>query len=85
MAMTDLNIDHLTFYKIRKTYRLSMKQMAEILGISYSYVNHIEKGREPLRYEIKQKLIKRFNLTPEKLDEIKRYYHKFSYDSLVAN
>jgi len=77
MAMNDFPMDCETFYQIRKVYRMPMKQFAEVLGISTGYVNHIEKSREPLTDAVRLRLIKVFDLTPEKVTEIRRIYEDY--------
>lgn len=83
MAMNDFPMDSLTFRQVRAVYRLSMRQFAEKLGISTGYVNHIEKDREPLTDSVRRKLIAAFELTPEKVAEVRRIY--LDYGQAQAN
>jgi transcriptional regulator with XRE-family HTH domain len=66
-----------TFRKVRHMKGLTMREMAGKLGISTSYVNAIEKGREPLREGIKRTLYEVFSLDAEKVAEIERDYDKY--------
>lgn len=77
MAMIDFPIDSETLYIIRKVHMLSMTRMAETLGVSTGYVNNIEKKREPLTDNVRRVLIGTLELTPEKLEEIKKVYQTY--------
>lgn len=79
--MNDFSIDAQTFFIIRKVYRMSMMQMAETLGISGTYVNQIEKEREPLTDNVRRNLIRTLDLTPEKVSEIVMIYEAFDVQS----
>ena len=78
MAMNGLPINAGDLYRIRKVHRLSMAQMAALLDISATYINQLEKNREPITDNVKTKLIDRFDLTVEKLQEIRDTYEKFT-------
>ncbi|MFD2923883.1 helix-turn-helix domain-containing protein [Halobacillus naozhouensis] len=73
-----LIIDNQTFYVIRKIHRLSMKEMADYLNISQSYVNQIEKGREPVTGNVRDKVVNVFGLDNEKLVKIKKDYNEYT-------
>jgi DNA-binding transcriptional regulator YiaG len=82
LAMNDFPLDAQTFFIIRKVYRMSMMQMAETLGISTGYVNHIEKEREPLTDNVRRSLIRKLDLSPEKVSQIKAIYQTYSKQAL---
>ena len=63
--------------KIRQLNGMTMRDMADKLGISVSYVNEIEKQREPLRENITKRLYDAFSLDAEKLAELERDYEKY--------
>ncbi|MBU5265727.1 helix-turn-helix domain-containing protein [Virgibacillus proomii] len=77
--MSDFPIEHNSLYVIRKVYRLTMAEMAKILEVSPTYINAIEKEREPLTDNIRLKLIKQFKLNPARLAEINAIHDRYTY------
>lgn len=78
----DFHIDAVSFTAIRKVQMLSMKQLAEALGISISYVNNIEKGHDRLTENVRRRLISKFDLTPEKVSQIRTIYETYGKQAL---
>jgi len=72
-----MNISATELKKIRKVYRLTLEQMAELLGISAGHLSHVENGHYRLTEKVKARLIERFQLTPDKLERILATYDEF--------
>lgn len=53
--------------KIRKTSKLTTKDMANKLGISKSMYNYIELGEKRLSYDMAIKIANLFDLSPDEL------------------
>ena len=73
-----MNISATELKKIRKVYRLTLEQMAELLGISAGHLSHVENGHYRLTEKVKARLIDQFQLTPDKLARINAVYDEFS-------
>lgn len=65
------------FFIVRKARLLTGAEMAGLLGISESMVNHIENGRYPLSERIARKVIEIFDLTPEKLNDYRERWEEY--------
>lgn len=72
--MTEITKD--TVRKVRKVYRLTLEDMAAIIGISTSYVWRIEHGERPLTANITAKFREEFELTTEKLARLTEIYEE---------
>jgi transcriptional regulator with XRE-family HTH domain len=55
---------------IRKFYRLHQSDIASLLGVTQSYIAHIENGYRPLTPNMRSRLAFNLDLTPEKLTSI---------------
>lgn len=59
----------MTLKEIRKSKHLTLKQVADAIGIHYSALSKIERGNYPLKSNIKKKFLKFYNIT--EFDEVK--------------
>ena len=51
--------------QLRKLHNLTIKQMANLLGISFTYYWQIENGQRNLYYHLAIKIARIFNLKPD--------------------
>lgn len=73
-----MRIDSQVLFEFRKVYRLTLTEMASLLGISESYLCRIEKQERRVTDRIRKSLIEEFELTPDKLERVTRVYMEFS-------
>src|SRR5690606_6947617 len=52
----EMEISAVELKKIRKVYRLTLEQMAELLGISAGHLSHVENGHYRLTEKVKARL-----------------------------
>jgi len=71
-----VKITALHFYRIRRYYGLTLKQMADVLGVSESYVHAIEVGREPVTDAMQKRVNTAFSLTTNRLRAITIHYRE---------
>jgi transcriptional regulator with XRE-family HTH domain len=65
------------FRMMRSVYKLSMKEWGNLLDISDTYVNLIEKNKRRLTERVVQRLVNELELTENKLAQILAIYEKF--------
>ena len=66
------------FRKIKEVYRMTNEEMGAVLGISPQHVGRIINGRRNLTQRVANRVIERFDLTPDKLERIYAAYDEFS-------
>lgn len=71
-----VKITPLHLYRIRRYYGLTLKQMAEVLGISETYVHLMEAGREPVTDNVQRRVNESFSLTTNRLRAITIHYRE---------
>ncbi|MGM7723743.1 helix-turn-helix domain-containing protein [Metabacillus sp. Hm71] len=74
-----MKITEVELKKIREVYRLSLKEMAPLIGINFTYLSLIENSKRNLTDTVRSKLIVAFDLTDEKLERILRIHEEFTY------
>jgi len=65
------------FIIIRKVHDLNQYELAVKLNYSQTYVMFIEKNYRKPTDEMNNRLISAFNLTPDKLNKIREFYHEY--------
>ncbi|MEG0364748.1 MAG: helix-turn-helix transcriptional regulator [Erysipelotrichales bacterium] len=55
------------FHFKRKNCGVTLSMLAEEIGVSKSYISHIEKGNRRLSYDLAYKLANYFNMSPDEL------------------
>ncbi|TPE68948.1 helix-turn-helix domain-containing protein [Halalkalibacterium halodurans] len=65
------------FKIIRRVYRLSLEEYALLLDISTSLASLIENGKRNLTDPIVKRLVRKFDLTPDKLARIREINDEF--------
>lgn len=65
-----MNISSEQLYRIRRTHGLSMRQMARVLGCTSGYINGLEKSKFPMTDAIREKIIAKFDMSPNKMRSI---------------
>lgn len=69
-----MRIDGRTIRLLRLSEDLTQEQLVERLGVSaVTTISNAETGYRKVSDSLKVKLIKAFNLTEEKIEELKRY------------
>ncbi|KIV55269.1 hypothetical protein AM501_06635 [Aneurinibacillus migulanus] len=66
------------FKAIRSVYHLTQAEMAALLSVHESLINHIENGRRNISARVGRILIDEFELTAEKLQRILQIHKEFS-------
>lgn len=66
------------FKAIRSVYHLTQAEMAALLSVHESLINHIENGRRNISARVSRILIDEFELTAEKLQRILQIHKEFS-------
>ncbi|MED2184375.1 helix-turn-helix transcriptional regulator [Bacillus wiedmannii] len=67
-----MRIDGKTIKLLRLSEELTQEQLAERLGINaVTTISNVETGYRPVSDSLKIKLIRRFNLTEQRIEELK--------------
>lgn len=64
---------------IKDVYRLKLDEIGAMLGVSASYVCRIIRGNRSMTKRVSDRIVERFQLTPEKLDRIHAVYEEFKF------
>lgn len=72
-----MNLSAEQLYRIRRAHGLTLEQMAEILGVTRSYIGSIERGEYPVTRSIESKTTAAFDLTPNKMRSITMFYAQY--------
>ncbi|WP_342429090.1 helix-turn-helix transcriptional regulator [Paenibacillus sp. FSL L8-0158] len=67
-------IDFTTVKKLRLVYRLSLAEMAALLGVSESHLWRVEKGERPINETMRRRCVEELELTPDKLTRLLDIY-----------
>lgn len=67
---------------IRSVYRLSLEEMAQLLGYTTGYVHQVENGTNPITKEYNDRVVEAFELTTGKLRGIARTYRTYNISKL---
>uniref|UniRef100_A0AAE9IIH8 Helix-turn-helix transcriptional regulator n=2 Tax=Paenibacillus polymyxa TaxID=1406 RepID=A0AAE9IIH8_PAEPO len=67
-------IDFTTVKKLRLVYRLSLAEMAALLGVSESHLWRVEKGERPINETMRQRCVEELELSPPKLERLTEIY-----------
>lgn len=73
-----MKIDNERFHKIRKVYQLTTTELAELLGYSQTYISAIDRGVEPVSYNVQEKLKAVLAIDSIKMREIELSFEKFT-------
>lgn len=68
----DVCMDRNIFKVIRKARGYSQRELAAIMGVSYSLINHIETGRNRLTEKTAAKFMEACNVTAEDIESARR-------------
>ncbi|AKG35651.1 helix-turn-helix domain-containing protein [Paenibacillus durus] len=69
-----MNIDHTTVRRLRAVYRLSLAEMAVLLGVSESHLWRVEKGERAINDTMRRNCIEEFELSAGKLERLLAIY-----------
>lgn len=80
-----MNISAEQLYRIRRTHGLSMRQMAKVLDCTSGYINGLEKEKFPMTYAIREKIIEKFDMSPNKMRSITLWHetHMKQFEGIV--
>ncbi|MGG3065150.1 helix-turn-helix domain-containing protein [Bacillus glycinifermentans] len=62
------------FLKIRRIYRLSQKDVADLTGVSEAFICMIENGKRKITPKVSRRLINKLSLNPEKVISLLEFY-----------
>ncbi|AOP16605.1 helix-turn-helix domain-containing protein [Bacillus sp. GM2] len=60
--------------KIRRIYRLSQKDVADLTGVSEAFICMIENGKRNITPKVSRRLINKLSLNPEKVISLLEFY-----------
>ncbi|AOK88965.1 helix-turn-helix domain-containing protein [Paenibacillus polymyxa] len=73
-------IDYTVVGRLRSIYRLSLADMAALLGVSESHLCRVEKGERVMNDGMRQRCINELELSPEKLNRLLSLYDETEVD-----
>ncbi|MCY7919719.1 helix-turn-helix domain-containing protein [Bacillus vallismortis] len=62
------------FLKIRRIYRLSQKDVADLTGVSEAFICMVENGKRKLTPKVSTRLADKLNLNPSKVISLLEFY-----------
>lgn len=75
-------IDGITFYKLRKIYRMSCEEFGALMNVTGRFVRFIESGDRKLPQYRADILVRELDLTPEKLARLMATYDETTIDTV---
>ncbi|GIN51117.1 helix-turn-helix domain-containing protein [Bacillus paralicheniformis] len=60
--------------KIRRIYRLSQKDVADLTGVSEAFICMIENGKRKITPKVSRRLINKLSLNPAKVISLLEFY-----------
>lgn len=58
--------------EVRIILEISQSELAEVLGVTQSYIAHIESGKRPLSDKLRERLFDKLEITADKLEAINK-------------
>lgn len=61
---------------LRKNRNLTLKDLADSVGVSIAYISYLEKGQKPINSNMERRIITAMGLDQESLMQMRQLYHE---------
>lgn len=75
-------IDGITFYKLRKVYRMSCEEFGALMDVTGRFVRFVESGDRKLPQNRADILVRELELTPDKLARLLAIYDETTINAV---